>query len=155
MKIKLTENIGISGKSRSAGEVLTVGKDVSAEDAKYIKSIGRAVAVSDNISDLKEPAKSSEAKISDKELIARAEELGIRNPGKKSREELERLIAEAEKLEPIGSDITDPDDEGASLESLDEQELIVLAKELGFEDAEAMDKVELIDAIIKATAEGA
>jgi hypothetical protein len=101
-----------------------------------------------------EPAKSAEAKISDKELIARAEELGIKKPGRKSREELLHLIAEAEaeKIDPIGSDITDPDGEGVSLDSLDEQELIVLAKELGFENAESMDKVELIDAITKATA---
>lgn len=95
-KIKLTENIGVSGKSKKTGDILIIGKDISAEDARYIVSINRAVYI-------------------------------------KGKEQPEQ-----------------PADE---LESLEHEELLELAKDMGIEKFEKMNKKQLVEAIHKADGE--
>lgn len=78
------------------------------------------------------------------ELIALAEELGLKKAHKKSREKLIKFI---EDHPPVQKEENISDDQ-RELDDLGDQELVTMATELGIENAAALDRQALISVII-------
>lgn len=157
-KVKLLVHAGPS--RRRAGIVFEKGAvstvELTDEQAEAIKAdsyfqITDAGEVASNDDGEKQPTR--------KELNARAEELGLDPKDYRNIEQITVAIEEAEKAANDASeDETEEEDEDVVLADLSDEELAVIAEELGVEvekteDAEA-DRKALIDAIEAAKVQG-